>query len=68
MQRMHGICRKNGGKTTLIFERVTAYAQLRYRVGTIKLAHHQHELDTPGKDSHRHRTEALPVQRLRYRR
>jgi molybdopterin-guanine dinucleotide biosynthesis protein B len=26
------------------------------RVGTIKHTHHRHELDTPGKDSHRHRT------------
>ena len=24
-------------------------------MGTIKHTHHQHELDTPGKDSHRHR-------------
>jgi len=28
---------------------------LGYRIGTVKHTHHQHELDTPGKDSHRHR-------------
>ena len=32
-----------------------------YRIGTIKHTHHQHELDTPGKDSHRHRQAGAAV-------
>ncbi len=32
-----------------------------YRIGTIKHTHHQHELDTPGKDSHRHREAGATV-------
>jgi molybdopterin-guanine dinucleotide biosynthesis protein MobB len=48
--------RKNSGKTTLIVELVERLTQRGRRVGTIKHTHHAHELDTPGKDSHRHRT------------
>jgi molybdopterin-guanine dinucleotide biosynthesis protein MobB len=32
-----------------------------YRVGTIKHTHHQHPLDTPGKDSYRHREAGADV-------
>lgn len=53
--RVHLIGRKNSGKTTLMVELVTELTALGYAVGTIKHTHHQHELDTPGKDSHRHR-------------
>lgn len=55
MKRLHIIGHKNSGKTTLIVDLVTAFTRLGYRVGTIKHTHHHHELDTPGKDSHRHR-------------
>ncbi|MEZ6093397.1 MAG: molybdopterin-guanine dinucleotide biosynthesis protein B [Pirellulaceae bacterium] len=54
-KRLHIIGRKNSGKTTLIVELVTELTRQGYRVGTIKHTHHNHELDTPGKDSHRHR-------------
>ncbi len=62
MKRVHIIGRKNSGKTTLITELVRYLSEQGYRVGTIKHTHHQHELDTPGKDSHRHRQAgAAPV-------
>ena len=54
--RIHIIGRKNSGKTTLIVELVQELTARDLRVGTIKHTHHHHELDTPGKDSHRHRT------------
>ncbi len=53
--RIHIIGRKNSGKTTLIVELVQELTARGLRVGTIKHTHHHHELDTPGKDSHRHR-------------
>ncbi|MDG2220134.1 MAG: molybdopterin-guanine dinucleotide biosynthesis protein B [Rubripirellula sp.] len=56
MQRLHVIGRKNHGKTTLVSELIVRLTELGYRVGAIKHTHHDHELDTPGKDSHRHRT------------
>ena len=37
-------------------ELIVRLTKLDYRIGTIKHTHHNHELDTPGKDSHRHRT------------
>jgi len=55
MQRVHIIGGKNHGKTQLIVELVQELSRRGLRVGTIKHTHHQHELDTPGKDSHRHR-------------
>lgn len=55
MPRIHIIGRKNSGKTTLIVDLVQYLTGLGWRVGTVKHTHHQHELDTPGKDSHRHR-------------
>lgn len=55
MKRLHIVGRKNSGKTTLIVDLVRHLTALGHRVGTIKHTHHQHELDTPGKDSHRHR-------------
>ena len=61
MKRIHIIGQKNSGKTTLIVELVQAFTQLGYRVGTIKHTHHQHELDAPGKDSHRHREAGATV-------
>ena len=55
MNRIHIIGRKNHGKTTLIVDLVEALRAMQLCVGTIKHTHHHHELDTPGKDSHRHR-------------
>ena len=54
-KRLHILGRKNHGKTTLVVQLVSQLSQRGLRVGTIKHTHHQHELDTPGKDSHRHR-------------
>jgi molybdopterin-guanine dinucleotide biosynthesis protein MobB len=56
MNRIHIVGRKNHGKTQLVVELVTELSARGLRVGTIKHTHHRHELDTPGKDSHRHRT------------
>lgn len=54
-RRVHIIGRKNSGKTTLIVELVQEFTRRGLRVGTVKHTHHHHELDTPGKDSFRHR-------------
>lgn len=56
MKRFHVIGRKNHGKTQLVVELVQEFNDRGLRVGTIKHTHHLHELDAPGKDSHRHRT------------
>ena len=55
MRRIHIIGGKNHGKTTLIAKLVEELSKSGHRVGTIKHTHHEHELDTPGKDSHQHR-------------
>lgn len=55
MKRLHVIGRKNHGKTSLIVELVESLSLRHLVIGTIKHTHHQHELDVPGKDSHRHR-------------
>jgi molybdopterin-guanine dinucleotide biosynthesis adapter protein len=55
LKRVHIVGRKNSGKTTLIIELIEYLKGLGYRVGTVKHTSHRHELDTPGKDSHRHR-------------
>jgi len=61
VRRVHIIGRKNSGKTTLIVELVHYFVARGLKVGTIKHTHHQHELDTPGKDSHRHRVAGASV-------
>ncbi len=61
MKRLHIVGRKNSGKTTLIVELVEYLVAAGLRVGTIKHTHHNHELDTPGKDSHRHRRAGAAV-------
>jgi molybdopterin-guanine dinucleotide biosynthesis protein MobB len=61
VKRIHVVGRKDSGKTTLIVELVEHLTARGLRVGTIKHTHHQHELDTPGKDSHRHRTAGAAV-------
>lgn len=53
--RIHIVGRKNAGKTTLVCELVGELSRRGLRVATVKHTHHNHELDTPGKDSHRHR-------------
>jgi molybdopterin-guanine dinucleotide biosynthesis protein MobB len=59
--RIHIIGGKNQGKTTLICELVSEFRARGLRVGTIKHTHHHHELDTPGKDSHKHRQAGAAV-------
>jgi molybdopterin-guanine dinucleotide biosynthesis protein B len=55
MKLLHIVGRQNHGKTTLIVDLVEEYARRGIAVGTIKHSSHAHELDTPGKDSYRHR-------------
>jgi molybdopterin-guanine dinucleotide biosynthesis protein MobB len=54
-RRIHIVGRKNSGKTTLVCELVRAFTARGLKVATVKHTHHRHELDTPGKDSHKHR-------------
>ncbi len=54
MNRIHLVGRKNHGKTTLLVELIAEYCRRGVRVGSIKHSSHEHELDQPGKDSHRH--------------
>jgi len=44
------------GKTTLAEKLIAALAARGLDIATIKHAHHMFDADTPGKDSHRHRT------------
>lgn len=53
--RIHIIGRKNAGKTTLVCELLQQLTARGFKVASVKHTHHHHELDTPGKDSHRHR-------------
>ena len=53
--RIHIVGRKNAGKTTLVCDLVRQLSERGFKVATIKHTHHHHELDTPGKDSHKHR-------------
>lgn len=61
MKRIHIIGGKNHGKTTLVEQLVQELTARGLRIGTIKHTHHQHELDAPGKDSHRHREAGAAV-------
>lgn len=60
-----GICaaQSNAGKTTLITQLIPALMQQGVRVSVIKHAHHQFDIDHPGKDSYNIR-EAGAVQTL----
>ena len=54
MKQVHIVGRKNHGKTTLVVDLVREFARRGLKVGTVKHSSHEHEWDTPGKDSHRH--------------
>jgi len=47
--------RSNSGKTTLLEKLIAELTNHGLRIGTIKHSHHQPSLDTPGKDSWRHK-------------
>jgi molybdopterin-guanine dinucleotide biosynthesis protein MobB len=54
--RLYGVIgRKDAGKTHLMVRLVAHFAGLGLRVATVKHAHHDAEVDQPGRDSHRHR-------------
>lgn len=55
MKRVHLVGRKNHGKTELMLELLRELSSRRLRVGSFKHSGHEHVLDTPGKDSFRHR-------------
>lgn len=57
MARVVGIVGwKNSGKTTLTERLVSELVRRGHRVSTVKHAHHDTDIDRPGKDTHRHRT------------
>lgn len=59
---IHIIGHPGSGKTTLVSALVDALIKRQMRVGTLKHSAHPHELDKPGKDSHKHRMAgACPV-------
>lgn len=60
-----GICAagSNAGKTTLITKLIDEFSKRNIRVSVIKHAHHQFDIDHPGKDSYKIR-EAGAVQTL----
>ncbi len=45
----------NSGKTTISISLIKIFKERGYSIGTIKHAHHDFEIDKPGKDSWRHR-------------
>ncbi|MBU0724089.1 MAG: molybdopterin-guanine dinucleotide biosynthesis protein B [Alphaproteobacteria bacterium] len=54
--KVFGIAGWSGsGKTTLLASLIPALTSRGITVSTIKHAHHAFDIDTPGKDSHRHR-------------
>jgi molybdopterin-guanine dinucleotide biosynthesis protein B len=70
-QRVFGITGwKNAGKTTLVERLVAEFVRRGWRVSTIKHAHHDVDIDQPGRDSFRHRvagaSEVAVVGGLRY--
>ena len=56
MNRIHIVGGKNHGKTTVIVDLIEEFTRRGLRVGAIKHTSHVHELDVPGKDSHRQRS------------
>lgn len=70
-QRVFGITGwKNAGKTTLVERLVAEFVRRGWRVSTVKHAHHDVDIDQPGRDSFRHRlagaTEVAVVGGRRY--
>jgi molybdopterin-guanine dinucleotide biosynthesis protein B len=70
-QRVFGVTGwKNSGKTTLVERLVAEFVRRGWRVSTVKHAHHDADIDQPGRDSFRHRaagaTEVALVGGLRY--
>ena len=62
MQPIFGIVGwKNAGKTTLVEKLVACFTARGLKVSTVKHAHHDFDIDHPGKDSYKHR-EAGAVQ------
>jgi molybdopterin-guanine dinucleotide biosynthesis protein B len=55
MKAIQIVGRRKHGKTTLMVELLREIGRRGLRVGSIKHSSHTHELDTPGKDSYRHR-------------
>lgn len=54
--RLYGVTGwKNSGKTTLMERLILEITGQGFSVSTIKHAHHNFDVDQPGKDSHRHR-------------
>lgn len=47
---------KNSGKTTLVERLVSEFTGRGFTVSTLKHAHHDFDVDQPGRDSYRHRT------------
>ena len=46
---------KGSGKTTLVVRLLPELISRGFSVSTLKHAHHDFDIDKPGKDSHRHR-------------
>lgn len=61
---------KDSGKTTLVERLVAEITGRGLKVTTLKHAHHEFDIDQPGKDSHRHRAagavQVLVASRLRW--
>ncbi len=61
---------KNSGKTTLVTALVAEFAARGLKVSTVKHAHHQFDVDHPGRDSWKHRqagaSETVVISRVRW--
>ena len=47
---------KNNGKTTLVERLISQLTLMGYKVSSVKHAHHDVDIDEPGRDSYRHRS------------
>lgn len=56
MQTFGIVGHSGNGKTTLLVKVVPILVEMGLSVSTMKHAHHGFDIDTPGKDSYRHRT------------
>jgi len=55
-QRVFGVTGwKNAGKTTLVERLVAEFVRRGWTINTVKHAHHEADVDQPGRDSYRHR-------------